>query len=494
MTKLSDIFGRKSGEAGDKIIPLSAIPADISDQGNSGSSRASIDIGSLSEENELLRNLLSDTGRKVGELDELKNSFDRLVTPFHNALRALEQEKTLALNLAARLEEQRRAYETLREEVYAVEQRAGSLEAESEKLRSDLESAREQCRILDRERAALIDSNKEQDAQIAQLTREVEQESTQHRNHSEARQSLQTQLTAGEKRIAETEAELSATRERAALLDGEKAALQSTADQAMSEVARLTRRITEAENTLSSLRTQLGRAETNLTEAVGERTRIAAALEEAREQHQAERNTMSMRLEALQSRAATAERLLGEARQTLAARTEEARAFDRKAVDASIARTAAERRLAQIEGAHERRENMIRELEQTRHTLSQENAGLTKNLRSREAALARAEEKVSELTARNAQLEADLQVGRSGIDERVQDLQSALDRERFERITAEGALEGARKDNDRLHAHVARLRSASRRGTVAEGVAATSASELAEKPADEGGLPAAQSA
>jgi chromosome segregation ATPase len=245
---------------------------------------------------------------------------------------------------------------------------------------------------------------------------------------------------------------------------------------------------------LSSLRTQLGRAETNLTEAVGERTRIAAALEEAREQHQAERNTMSMRLEALQSRAATAERLLGEARQTLAARTEEARAFDRKAVDASIARTAAERRLAQIEGAHERRENMIRELEQARHTLSQENAGLTKNLRSREAALARAEEKVSELTARNAQLEADLQVGRSGIDERVQDLQSALDRERFERITAEGALEGARKDNDRLHAHVARLRSASRRGTVAEGVAATSASELAEKPADKGGLPAAQSA
>ena len=53
-----------------------------------------------------------------------------------------------------------------------------------------------------------------------------------------------------------------------------------------------------------------------------------------------------MRLDALQSRAGTAERLLAEARQNLIARTEEVRAFDRKSVEATIARNNAEKRLS----------------------------------------------------------------------------------------------------------------------------------------------------
>ena len=45
-----------------------------------------------------------------------------------------------------------------------------------------------------------------------------------------------------------------------------------------------------------------------------------------------------MRLDALQSRTATAERLLSEARQNLIVRTEEVRVFARKSVKATIAR------------------------------------------------------------------------------------------------------------------------------------------------------------
>jgi hypothetical protein len=46
----------------------------------------------------------------------------------------------------------------------------------------------------------------------------------------------------------------------------------------------------------------------------------------------------------LQSRAATAEKLLAEARQNLSTLTEEMRSFDAKAVEASIARNSAENR------------------------------------------------------------------------------------------------------------------------------------------------------
>ncbi len=59
----------------------------------------------MGEENEVLRNLLTDTGRKIGELDELKEAFDKIVTPFNSALRALEQEKSQTLGLTGMLNE-----------------------------------------------------------------------------------------------------------------------------------------------------------------------------------------------------------------------------------------------------------------------------------------------------------------------------------------------------------------------------------------------------
>jgi len=173
-----------------------------------------------------------------------------------------------------------------------------------------------------------------------------------------------------------------------------------------------------------------------------------------------------MRLDALQSRATTAERLLSEARQNLIARTEEVRAFDRKSVEATIARNNADKRLAQMEAMHEVRERQVKDLEQARSALSERNNAITKTLKSREAALGRAEEKIAALTERNGHLEADIQVSRTNIEKRVEELNSSLQRERMERAVVEGALEAARKDNSRLQSEVAALRSTLRRGAT----------------------------
>jgi len=57
-----------------------------------------------------------------------------------------------------------------------------------------------------------------------------------------------------------------------------------------------------------------------------------------------------------------------------------------------------------------------------------------------------------------------VQVSRTNIEKRVEDLNSSLQRERMERAVVEGALEAARKDNSRLQSEVAALRSTLRRG------------------------------
>jgi chromosome segregation ATPase len=173
----------------------------------------------------------------------------------------------------------------------------------------------------------------------------------------------------------------------------------------------------------------LGKVEASFAEAYAERGRLAAALAESKEQHQADHNSLNMRLDALQSRVATAERLLGEARQNLVARTEKVRAFDRKSVEAIIGRNNSEKRLAQIEATHEARERLVKGLDQARVTLTERSTALTKTLKSRETALSRAEEKIAALTDRNAHLEADIQVSRTNIEKRIEDLRAAAQRQ-----------------------------------------------------------------
>jgi crescentin len=99
MAKLSEMFGRRSDDAGpfEAVSPIDVKPGHGNDTAKPYTGADPVetlsDVGSrIGEENEALRNLLSDTGRKIGELEQLKQAFDRLVTPFNSTLRALEQE------------------------------------------------------------------------------------------------------------------------------------------------------------------------------------------------------------------------------------------------------------------------------------------------------------------------------------------------------------------------------------------------------------------
>ncbi len=472
MARLTELFGRKV-EGGVSAMPKPGSQPNGSDA--PATPETTSDVGSrIGEENEALRNLLIDAGRKIGELDELKDAFDKLVNPFNATLRALEEEKSQSLSLSGMLAESRTAYETLRAEFYEIERKATALEAEAERLRENLELASETVRALESNGLELGNEISANRAQIAELERQLAQESAQRRSLSESRRGAQEQLDAAEKHIVELEGELAAAREKLALLEDDRRSLQTAVDHELNENARLTRRLTESENALTATRAQLGKVESSFAEAYAERGRLAAVLDETKEQHQAERNTLTMRLDALSSRAATAERLLAEARQNLLARTEEVRAFDRKAVEATIARNASEKRLGQIEASHEVRERQVKELEQARNALAERNSALTKQVKARETAVTRAEEKISALTERNARLEADVQVIRTSIEKRVEDLGSALQRERLERAVIEGALEAARKDNARLQSEVTAMRSALRRGLPVEDTLAPS--------------------
>src|SRR5262249_59195464 len=94
-------LGRKGGAPGPGVF---AVPprAELGPPAAEEPSEPTLaDIGArVGEENEALRNLLIDTDRRIGTLDDLKDAFRNLVEPIGSALQALEQDKERQCGLA----------------------------------------------------------------------------------------------------------------------------------------------------------------------------------------------------------------------------------------------------------------------------------------------------------------------------------------------------------------------------------------------------------
>jgi crescentin len=157
-----------------------------------------------------------------------------------------------------------------------------------------------------------------------------------------------------------------------------------------------------------------------------------------------------MRLEALQARSSTTDKLLDEARQALAARAEEIRAYERRMSEATLMRNMIEGKLGQIESGIAERDDTIHDLEQIRATLTERNDVLTKAVTTRESAYNRAQEKIVTLEDRLDQIDREFKANREAAELQIEDLNTQLHRERVERTMVEGALDSARKDIARL--------------------------------------------
>lgn len=466
MSSLSEFFARKGGAAtaekpatSTSLQPSSPVPTLSPGSGTTGDDRPAegwAEIGSrIGGDNEALRNLLVDTGRQVSALDDLKQAFGKLVDPISKTLRALEQEKSDNAGLRGTLADVRASYESLRADFNDLGRRSSASETEIERLRHELELTQQSARNAEAGKIELGDELSTVRGRIAELERQLSLETSNARTLADEKHSLLEHSSTADKRIVELEGEVSVARERLVLLENEKRSLTNSLEQLVTENSKLTRRANETDNTLAGVRTRLGQMETSFTTSENERNKLTAAVDEANERRQAEANTLNLRLEAMQSRATAAEKLLAEVRQTLIARTEENRLSERKVVEATIAKNATEKKLEQLLASLQGQERQLRDLDGSRANLVERSSALAKTVKSRETALARAEEKIQSLSDQVKKLETDTEANRSKTEKRIEELSAALQREKMERAVAEGALEATRKNYVELQRELA---------------------------------------
>ena len=93
---------------------------------------------------------------------------------------------------------------------------------------------------------------------------------------------------------------------------------------------------------------------------------------------------------------------------------------------------------------------------------------LSETVKARDNALAQAQDKIKSLTDRVELLKTEAAAGQAKAEKRIEQLNSAIERERAERAVAEGALEATRADYARLQREIAAERSLRRRSVAPE--------------------------
>jgi chromosome segregation ATPase len=485
MRKVSDFLARAGvSSTPETLAALTSKPQNSNRPDDSGKSTFA-NIGErIGGDNEALRHLLIDTGLQFGALDELKETFGRLVDPLHNMLSTLEQAKFDNASLRGALTELRSSHETLRSEFEGLEKKSSDLEGDNHRLTRELTAAQQSAQELEGDKTKLTGETAAMRVALANLEKQLGEETNSGRSLSDEKRLLLERADAADKRIIESEAAANLAREKLSLLENEKDSLQTALDQTLAQSSRTSRRLAEIENALSEARARLQQMEHNLAAVEDERKKLSATLDEANERRQSEVYALTLKLDAMRSRSTAAEKLLAEMRQSLVARTEEIRVTEAKLMEAVLGRSGAEKKAEQLSAANEAHDRQNKKLEQTRLSLTDRSNVLSETVKARDSSLSHAQDKIKALTDRVELFKAEAAANHAKAEKRIEQLNSAIERERAERAVAEGALEATRGDYARLQREISAERSLRRRSAPEEVFDADKAKEA--RPAKNG--------
>lgn len=421
------------------------------------------DVGArIGADNEVLRNLLIETGHQLAAIDDLKASFNKLTEPLANVLTTLEHERADNARTKGELAALRTSHETLRDDFQKLEVRTSELKADNERLNRSLATALQKTRELEDNRSELRTALTTARDAITTMTKQIEEQTAKIRALSDEKVALAERAEASDKKISGLEGELAQTRERMSLLENDKGSLQTALDKTLGESSRVSRQLGETESALGQSRSRIQQLEGSLATAETERDKLVAALDEANERRQSEVYALEIKLDGMRSRCDTAEQMLASARQTIIGRSEALRAAEARSFEAGVARKEAEAKAEHLAAVSDSRGEQIDRLENEVTELNERCRLLMASQTATESLLTDAQEHVASLTGHVEQLQLEVNATRTRAEEDYVQLHAALEHERAERTLAEAGLERARADYVRLQQETAQERSARR--------------------------------
>jgi len=414
MGTVSDLRGFAGAKSTPDASPAPAPEQKSADQTANRDKMTFADLGArIGEDNEALRNLLIDTSHQLSTIDDLKDTFGKLVDPLSNLLTTLEQERADNAGSQGALAAIRTSHEMLRAEFQALEKKSSELAGDNERLARDLASAQQNARALEEEKAKLNGEVAAARGAMTMLVKQLGEEAADVRLLSKENKRLAERSDTSDRRIVGLEAEIAHARERLSLLENDKVPLQAALDRTLAESSQLSRQFAESESALSDSRSRLRQMEGSLAAAESERT---AAM----------------------------------------------RAAEARLLEVILARGEAEQEVEHLAVVGSGWEQQAKKLELQVAALMERCKTLSETLTANESSLTHANEKIKSLTRHVERLQLDAAADRAETEEHIVQLNATIEHERCERALAEGALETTRADYARIQRQMSQERSTRR--------------------------------
>lgn len=333
MRKIIDILWKREAEAPDLAAGQAAEAAfallDTAGQPSTDQPSGLESVQQLGQENESLRLLFLEAQRKVDELEKLKTSFYAIGEPLGRSLLNHESLKVENAGFRSGLVEARNTIILLRNEIAAFERRVDELQNERLSLGQDIRLARETISSLETTRAEQEEEITEARSRLLEFERQMLHAEEYQRSLEADQQVARDMIVTKDTQIAQFNADITRLNESIALLEGENTNLSQTLATRVDDFNRTARRLAEVESELDATKNRLNHTRQLLNETKNERKALADQIDEITAQSQAEKISLNMKIDALQSRATLGERLLTEARNALITKTDELRTDER---------------------------------------------------------------------------------------------------------------------------------------------------------------------
>jgi crescentin len=407
------------------------------------------ELDQIGQRNETLRHQIEEIEQGLRQVDSFRESFKGIVMPISGVLEELESTRSQLQETQAKLAVATEALAKLNNKYFALSTEFESARGQADLLsqeRSDLERRLKLVEFALEERSSAADKKaQELEAARTQLQSEI-------RKSEEVAAELQAvKLDLDEKyrAAANFEQALTIATDRNSLLVQEVESLSITNEGHIEQITRHLRRESDLEAELEQVCSQITELKSTLAQAEVGQGMVRLRHEEVVDRLTGENASVSGQLHALEDRAATIERLLDEARQQLGTKVSEAGSLGLKLHEQSTRVAALDKKLTSLQGDLSDTQAKLSQSELARQALIERSKMLVKTMEAKSISLEKTEGRVQYLNARLEQFAQKLQDQRTQSDAQMLRLTQELEKERSERVLAEGALQASRRA--RLH-------------------------------------------
>lgn len=407
-------------------------------------------LDAVGQQNESLRNHLTSILEGLSGLDYVRTLCSDLVDPLAHILKDTEESKKNLSEARAKYEFVHGAHEELKTQL-------SQLVSDKQNLADSLADAVGDVRRLDE---ALKTSEARLEETLLHLQDRSRRAEQLERDHLAATREgaalaeqilqLRTQLEEKEQAVLDQEQKAALSRDQYALLQNEAESLRANVIELTAQIGRVTRKANDIEGALERAKERISTLEGMLEEERASHASLKHQRDEEIERNNSEIAALTLKIEAVTSRADLTERLLNDARGKLRDKVFEMRTLERQLQEEQKLRENLTRKETTLDKDLSEQSAKVLELSTIRTQLNERLESAEKALRAKDAQLLQNSEKIETLEARLSESQKFFESKKQQLESLIAQLTEQFEKERMEKSLAEGALKTARLERQKM--------------------------------------------